>query len=108
MQPVLQLAHLEEFCVQNNALCQLPKELFQGQSLKLFKTSGNSLRELPSEACAHGIQQIWNYFSQLQHGLGQEDKRVKILFLRVSLAGESTICRNLKQGQSKLVLPKEE
>ncbi|KAM4779712.1 malignant fibrous histiocytoma-amplified sequence 1 homolog isoform 2-T2 [Cyanocitta cristata] len=106
-QPVLQLAHLQEFHVQNNALRQLPKELFQGQSLKVFKASGNPLREPPSEVCAGGIQQIQNYFNQLQHGLGQEDKRVKTLFLGASLAGKSTICRSLKQGQSKLV-PEEE
>ncbi|XP_053801832.1 malignant fibrous histiocytoma-amplified sequence 1-like [Vidua chalybeata] len=106
-QPVLQLARLQEFHVQNNALRQLPRELFQGQSLKMFKASGNPLQEPPSEVCAGGIQQIWNYFNQLQHGLGQEDKRVKTMFLGASLAGKSTICRSLKQGQSKLV-PKEE
>lgn len=106
-QPVLQLARLQEFHVQNNVLRQLPKELFQGQSLKMFKASGNPLRQPPSEVCAGGIQQIRNYFNQLQHGLGQEDKRVKTMFLGASLAGKSTICRSLKQGQSKLV-PKEE
>ncbi|XP_068049957.1 malignant fibrous histiocytoma-amplified sequence 1 homolog isoform X1 [Anomalospiza imberbis] len=106
-QPVLQLACLQEFHVQNNALRQLPRELFQGQSLKMFKASGNPLREPPSEVCAGGIQQIRNYFNQLQHGVGQEDKRVKTMFLGASLAGKSTICRSLKQGQSKLV-PKEE
>nr|XP_031360800.1 malignant fibrous histiocytoma-amplified sequence 1-like [Lonchura striata domestica] len=106
-QPVLQLARLQEFHVQNNALRQLPRELFQGQSLKMFKASGNPLREPPTEVCAGGIQQIRNYFDQLQHGLGQEDKRVKTMFLGASLAGKSTICRSLKQGQSKLV-PKEE
>ncbi|RLW09950.1 hypothetical protein DV515_00002398 [Chloebia gouldiae] len=106
-QPVLQLARLQEFHVQNNALRQLPRELFQGQSLKMFKAGGNPLREPPTEVCAGGIQQIRNYFSQLQHGLGQEDKRVKTMFLGASLAGKSTICRSLKQGQSKLV-PKEE
>ncbi|OWK58571.1 Malignant fibrous histiocytoma-amplified sequence 1 [Lonchura striata] len=105
--PVLQLARLQEFHVQNNALRQLPRELFQGQSLKMFKASGNPLREPPTEVCAGGIQQIRNYFDQLQHGLGQEDKRVKTMFLGASLAGKSTICRSLKQGQSKLV-PKEE
>ncbi|XP_030129896.4 malignant fibrous histiocytoma-amplified sequence 1 homolog isoform X1 [Taeniopygia guttata] len=106
-QPVLRLARLQEFHVQNNALRQLPRELFQGQSLKMFKASGNPLREPPTEVCAGGIQQIRNYFNQLQHGLGQEDKRVKTMFLGASLAGKSTICRSLKQGQSKLV-PKEE
>ncbi|XP_027498311.1 malignant fibrous histiocytoma-amplified sequence 1 homolog isoform X2 [Corapipo altera] len=105
--PVLQLAHLQELHVQNNALRQLPKELFQRQSLKMFKANGNPLREPPSEVCAGGIQQIRNYFIQLQHGLGQEDKRVKTMFLGASLAGKSTICKSLKQGQSKLV-PKEE
>ncbi|KAK4823109.1 hypothetical protein QYF61_025847 [Mycteria americana] len=106
-QPVLQLAHLQELHMQNNALRQLPKELFQGQALKTFKANGNPLREPPSEVCAGGIQQIRNYFNQLQHGLGQEDKRVKTMFLGASLAGKSTICRSLKQGQTKLV-PKEE
>ncbi|XP_057881485.1 probable serine/threonine-protein kinase pats1 isoform X3 [Melospiza georgiana] len=106
-QPVLQLARLQELHVQNNALRQLPRELFQGQSLKTFKASGNPLREPPSEVCAGGIRQIRNYFSQLQHSSGQEDKRVKTMFLGASLAGKSTICRSLKQGRSKLV-PKEE
>uniref|UniRef100_A0A8C9NKJ0 Malignant fibrous histiocytoma-amplified sequence 1-like n=1 Tax=Serinus canaria TaxID=9135 RepID=A0A8C9NKJ0_SERCA len=106
-QPVLQLAHLQELHVQNNALRQLPRELFQGQSLKMFKASGNPLREPPSEVCAGGIRQIRNYFNHLQHGLAQEDKRVKTMFLGASLAGKSTICRSLKQGQSKLV-PKED
>ncbi|XP_054131030.1 malignant fibrous histiocytoma-amplified sequence 1 homolog isoform X4 [Melozone crissalis] len=106
-QPVLQLARLQELRVQNNALRQLPRGLFQGQSLKTFKASGNPLREPPSEVCAGGIRQIRNYFDQLQHGSGQEDKRVKTMFLGASLAGKSTICRSLKQGRSKLV-PKEE
>ncbi|XP_048803440.1 malignant fibrous histiocytoma-amplified sequence 1 homolog [Lagopus muta] len=106
-QPVLQLANLQELHVQNNALRQLPRELFQGQSLKMFKANGNPLREPPSEVCAGGIQQILNYFSQLQHGSGQEDKRIKTMFLGASLAGKSTICRSLKQRQAKLV-PKEE
>lgn len=106
-QPVLQLAHLQELHVQNNALRQLPRELFQGQSLKMFKANGNPLREPPSEVCAGGIQQIRNYFNQLQHSLGQEDKRVKTMFLGASLAGKSTICKSLKQGQTKLV-PMEE
>ncbi|XP_055669624.1 malignant fibrous histiocytoma-amplified sequence 1 homolog isoform X4 [Falco biarmicus] len=106
-QPVLQLACLQELHVQNNALRQLPRELFQGQSLKMVKASGNPLREPPSEVCAGGIQQIQNYFSQLQHSSGQEDKRVKTMFLGASLAGKSTICQSLKQGQTKLV-PKEE
>uniref|UniRef100_A0A8C4UVI2 Uncharacterized protein n=1 Tax=Falco tinnunculus TaxID=100819 RepID=A0A8C4UVI2_FALTI len=66
-QPVLQLACLQELHVQNNALRQLPRELFQGQSLKMVKASGNPLREPPSEVCAGGIQQIQNYFNQLQH-----------------------------------------
>uniref|UniRef100_A0A8B9UZE2 Uncharacterized protein n=1 Tax=Anas zonorhyncha TaxID=75864 RepID=A0A8B9UZE2_9AVES len=90
-QPVLQLANLQELHVQNNALRQLPKELFQGQSLKMFRANGNPLREPPSEVCAGGIQQILNYFNQLQHGSGQEDKRVKTMFLGASLAGKSTI-----------------
>uniref|UniRef100_A0A8C3BLP8 Uncharacterized protein n=1 Tax=Cairina moschata TaxID=8855 RepID=A0A8C3BLP8_CAIMO len=102
-QPVLQLANLQELHVQNNALRQLPKELFQGQSLKMFRANGNPLREPPSEVCAGGIQQILNYFNQLQHGSGQEDKRVKTMFLGASLAGKSTICKSLKQRQSKLV-----
>ncbi|XP_035751137.1 malignant fibrous histiocytoma-amplified sequence 1 homolog isoform X3 [Egretta garzetta] len=106
-QPVLQLAYLQELHVQNNALRQLPKELFQGQSLKMFKANGNPLREPPSEVCAGGIQQIRNYFNQLQCGSGQEDKRVKTMFLGASLAGKSTICKSLKQGKSKPV-PKEE
>ncbi|XP_010184814.1 PREDICTED: malignant fibrous histiocytoma-amplified sequence 1 [Mesitornis unicolor] len=106
-QPVLQLAQLQELHVQNNALRQLPKELFQGQSLKTFKANGNPLREPPSEVCAGGIRQIRNYFNQLQSGAGQEDKRVKTMFLGASLAGKSTICKSLKQGQTKLV-PKEE
>uniref|UniRef100_A0A8D0FZM6 Uncharacterized protein n=1 Tax=Strix occidentalis caurina TaxID=311401 RepID=A0A8D0FZM6_STROC len=90
-QPVLQLARLQELHVQNNALRQLPRELFQGQSLKMFKANGNPLREPPSEVCAGGIQQIQNYFSQLQHGSGQEDKRVKTMFLGASLAGKHDI-----------------
>ncbi|XP_025890573.1 malignant fibrous histiocytoma-amplified sequence 1-like [Nothoprocta perdicaria] len=106
-QPVLHLTNLQELHVQNNALRQLPKELFQGQSLKMFKANGNPLREPPSEVCAGGIQQIKNYFVQLQEGLGQEDKRVKTMFLGASLAGKSTICKSLKQGQTKLV-PEEE
>ncbi|KAM9190746.1 malignant fibrous histiocytoma-amplified sequence 1 homolog [Mergus octosetaceus] len=106
-QPVLQLENLQELHVQNNALRQLPKELFQGQSLKMFRANGNPLREPPSEVCAGGIQQILNYFNQLQHGSGQEDKRVKTMFLGASLAGKSTICKSLKQRQTKLV-PKEE
>lgn len=106
-QPVLQLANLQELHVQNNALRQLPRELFQGQSLKMFKANGNPLREPPTEVCAGGIQQILNYFNQLQHGSGQEDKRIKTMFLGASLAGKSTICKSLKQRQAKLV-PKEE
>lgn len=104
---VLQLTHLQELHVQKNALRQLPRELFQGQSLRMFKANGNPLREPPSEVCAGGIQQIRNYFSQLQHGSGQEDKRVKTMFLGASLAGKSTICKSLKQGQTRL-MPKEE
>ncbi|XP_021259527.1 malignant fibrous histiocytoma-amplified sequence 1 homolog isoform X2 [Numida meleagris] len=106
-QPVLQLTNLQELHVQNNALRQLPRELFQGQSLKMFKANGNPLREPPSEVCAGGVQQILNYFNQLQHGSGQEDKRIKAMFLGASLAGKSTICKSLKQRQAKLV-PKEE
>lgn len=102
-QPVLQLAHLQELHVQNNALRQLPKELFQGQSLKAFRANGNPLQELLSEVCTGGTQQIRNYFNQLQHSLEQEGKRVKTTFLGASLAGGSTICRSLKQGQTKLV-----
>ena len=83
--------------MRNNALRQLPRELFQGQSLKMVKASGNPLREPPSEVCAGGIQQIQNYFNQLQHSSGQEDKRVKTMFLGASLAGKSTICQSLKQ-----------
>ncbi|XP_068800809.1 malignant fibrous histiocytoma-amplified sequence 1 isoform X3 [Struthio camelus] len=106
-QPVLQLTSLQELHVQNNALRQLPRELFQGQSLKTFKANGNPLREPPSEVCAGGIQQIMNYFTQLQDCSGQEDKRVKTMFLGASLAGKSTICKSLKQGQTELV-PEEE
>ncbi|OXB53461.1 hypothetical protein ASZ78_016493 [Callipepla squamata] len=106
-QPVLQLANLQELHVQNNALRQLPRELFQGQALKMFKANGNPLREPPIEVCAGGIQQILNYFNHLQHGSGQEDKRIKTMFLGASLAGKSTICKSLKQRQAKLV-PKEE
>ncbi|XP_071617680.1 malignant fibrous histiocytoma-amplified sequence 1 homolog [Heliangelus exortis] len=106
-QPVLHLTHLQELHVQNNALRQLPKELFQGQSLKIFKAKGNPLREPPGEVCAGGIQQIQNYFKELQHGLGQEDKRVKTMFLGASLAGKSSICNSLRQGETKLV-PREE
>uniref|UniRef100_A0A8B9PFG0 Uncharacterized protein n=1 Tax=Apteryx owenii TaxID=8824 RepID=A0A8B9PFG0_APTOW len=80
-QPVLQLTNLQELHVQNNALRQLPKELFQGQSLKMFKANGNPLKEPPSEVCAGGLQQILNYFTQLQDCSGQEDRRVKTMFL---------------------------
>ncbi|KAM9372983.1 LOW QUALITY PROTEIN: malignant fibrous histiocytoma-amplified sequence 1 homolog, partial [Phaethornis superciliosus] len=106
-QPVLQLTHLQELHVQNNALCQLPKELFQGQSLKIFKANGNPLWEPPREVCAGGIQEIWNYFKELHHGLGQEDKRIKTMFLGASLVGKSSICNSLKQGETNLV-PEEE
>ncbi|XP_009994742.1 PREDICTED: malignant fibrous histiocytoma-amplified sequence 1 homolog [Chaetura pelagica] len=106
-QPVVQLTHLQELHVQNNALRQLRKELFQGQSLKMFKANGSPLQEPPGDMCGGSIQQMQSYFNQLQRGLGQEDKRVKTMFLGASLAGKSTICKNLKQGQTKL-MPKEE
>uniref|UniRef100_A0A8C5SE13 Roc domain-containing protein n=1 Tax=Laticauda laticaudata TaxID=8630 RepID=A0A8C5SE13_LATLA len=96
---VLELKNLQEFYVQNNFLRQLPKEMFTELSLKMFKVNGNSLREPPDEVCAGGIKQIISYFNQLQNGQAEEDKRVKTMFLGTSLAGKSTVCKSLKQGQ---------
>ncbi|XP_026562224.1 malignant fibrous histiocytoma-amplified sequence 1 homolog [Pseudonaja textilis] len=96
---VLELKNLQEFYVQNNFLRQLPKELFTELSLKMFKVNGNSLREPPDEVCAGGIKQIISYFNQLQNSQAEEDKRVKTMFLGTSLAGKSTVCKSLKQGQ---------
>ncbi|KAM6466644.1 malignant fibrous histiocytoma-amplified sequence 1 homolog isoform 4-T4 [Liasis olivaceus] len=96
---VLELKNLQEFYVQNNFLHQLPIEMFKELPLKMFKVNGNSLREPPVEVCAGGIRQIISYFNQLQNGQAEEDKRVKTMFLGTSLAGKSTICKSLKQGQ---------
>uniref|UniRef100_A0A8C4WEN1 Uncharacterized protein n=1 Tax=Gopherus evgoodei TaxID=1825980 RepID=A0A8C4WEN1_9SAUR len=96
---VLELVSLQEFYVQNNMLRQLPRELFEGRPLKMFKAHGNPLQQPPNEVCAGGIQQILSYFSQLQNCQGEEDRRVKTMFLGASLAGKSTICKSLKQRQ---------
>lgn len=106
-QAVLDLASLQELYVQNNMLRQLPRELFEGRPLKMFKAHGNPLWQPPNEVCAGGIQQILNYFSQLQNCQGEEDRRVKTMFLGASLAGKSTICKSLKQRQVVLVSEEE-
>ncbi|KAL7992079.1 hypothetical protein Chor_016335 [Crotalus horridus] len=96
---ILELKNLQEFYVQNNLLRYLPREMFTELPLKMFKVNGNSLREPPDEVCAGGIKQIITYFNQLQNGQAEEDKRVKTMFLGTSLAGKSTLCKSLKQGQ---------
>uniref|UniRef100_A0A8C0HCI0 Uncharacterized protein n=1 Tax=Chelonoidis abingdonii TaxID=106734 RepID=A0A8C0HCI0_CHEAB len=114
------LPRLQHLRLNNNRLSALPKDLATCSSslqylnlsnnlfravpqavlepLKMFKAHGNPLQQPPNEVCAGGIQQILSYFSQLQNCQGEEDRRVKTMFLGASLAGKSTICKSLKQS----------
>ncbi|XP_033011768.1 malignant fibrous histiocytoma-amplified sequence 1 homolog isoform X1 [Lacerta agilis] len=96
---VLELKCLQELYMYNNKLRQLPMKMFTELPLKMFKVSGNPLREPPYEVCAGGLRQIISYFDQLQNSRAEEDRRVKTMFLGMSLAGKSTICKSLKQRQ---------
>uniref|UniRef100_A0A670HL77 Roc domain-containing protein n=1 Tax=Podarcis muralis TaxID=64176 RepID=A0A670HL77_PODMU len=96
---VLELKCLQELYLYNNKLRQLPMKMFKELPLKMFKVSGNPLREPPYEVCAGGLRQITSYFDQLQNSRAEEDRRVKTMFLGMSLAGKSTICKSLKQRQ---------
>ncbi|XP_061465985.1 malignant fibrous histiocytoma-amplified sequence 1 homolog isoform X1 [Rhineura floridana] len=96
---VLELKCLQEFYVHNNMLRRLPMKMFQEVPLKMFKVSGNPLQEPPYEVCAGGLRQIISYFNQLQNCQAEKDRRVKTMFLGMSLAGKSTICKSLKQRQ---------
>ncbi|KPP77736.1 malignant fibrous histiocytoma-amplified sequence 1-like, partial [Scleropages formosus] len=93
------LPRLEELYVDNNRLLELPGELFLNTDLRMIKASGNHLRKPPAEVCAGGVKSIQHYLKMLGDNPLCE-RRVKTMFLGSTMAGKSTLCRSLIEGDS--------
>lgn len=97
LQPLEGLRRLKDLYVENNQLTELPRSLFQSQSLAVFKANGNPLRKPPEEICAGGLKDIQSYFIMLEDS-SCSVCTIKTMFLGSSMAGKSTLCHSLMHG----------
>ncbi|XP_049326910.1 malignant fibrous histiocytoma-amplified sequence 1 homolog isoform X2 [Astyanax mexicanus] len=95
LQPLVGLRRLKELYVENNQLVELPRALFRASALAVLKVNGNAL---PEEVCAGGLKDLQSFYSMLDDS-SCSVCTLKTMFLGATMAGKSTLCRSLREGE---------
>ena len=89
---VFEMLNMEALNLGNNQLKELPLNLANLKRLKILELSANPLQIPPPEVCQQGVEAIFSYLSEIQHGKAVHQK---IVLLGCSGAGKTSLAQTL-------------